>query len=199
MIDLHTHLLFDMDDGAKDLDDSLALFDIQKQQGINKVVLTPHYEAFRGDLDQFVSKRSKHVETLKKALNNGLEFKVGAEVLFSVDLLDMDLSLLVIEDTDYILFEFPTQSYINDIRRHMNSILQMGYIPIFAHIERYSFLKDDLKLMQDLVEMGVVFQVNASTFIKGHQHSFIKAAMKHNLIHLVASDAHSQVNRQDET
>lgn len=195
MIDLHTHLLFDMDDGAKDLNDSLALFNIQKNQGVHKVVLTPHFEAFRDDLDQFISNRSKNAEALQNALDKDVEFKLGAEVLFTVDLLNMDLNKLVIEGTDYILFEFSTRGYVSDVKRHMMTFIQQGYLPIFAHIERYSFLKDDLSLMKELVEMGVLFQVNASTFVNNEQHSFIKACMKNNLIHLVASDAHSQVKR----
>lgn len=194
MIDLHNHLLFGMDDGAKDLEDSLALFNIQIDQGIRKVVLTPHFAPSYDGLKDFIELRDKNANMLKQALKQGnvdVDIKLGAEILYSVDMMDLDLDKLVMEDTDYLLIEFSTRGYVGDLKRNIAYLLDRGYLPIFAHIERYSFLRSDLELMKDLVDMGVMFQVNAESFFDKNQKNFIKACMKHNLIHLVATDAHS--------
>lgn len=198
VIDLHNHLLFGMDDGADTVETSLSLFNIQKEMGVNKVVVTPHYEPSNDDLESFVDKRKLHAKMLQQALkleNVDVEVKLGAEILYSVDMFDLDLEKLVIEGTDYLLIEFPTQGYISDLKRAMAQLLDQGYLPVFAHIERYGFLRSDLALMKDLVDMGVLFQVNAKTFLDASQKGFIKACIKHNLIHLVASDAHSITKR----
>lgn len=194
MIDLHTHLLQGMDDGARDLEDALALFSKQKQQGVNKVVLTPHFSSSSDDLNEFIARRERHTKYLKKALKDNkmeVDLKQGAEILYSVDMFDLQLDKLCLEKSDYLLIEFSTRGYISDLKRAMANLLDQGYLPIFAHIERYGFLRADLSLMKELVEMGVLFQVNASSFLDKAQQNFLKACIKHNLIHLVASDAHS--------
>ncbi len=197
MVDLHNHLLFGMDDGAKNLDNSLELFKMQKTQGVSHVIMTPHVDAMT-DLPTFLSKRAENYQILQRKLQEAeldVNLKVGAEILYTQDILNMNLDKLVIEDSDYLLIEFPTRGYINNLERNIYSLLDMGYQLIFAHVERYAFLREDLKLMANLVNSGVVFQVNASSFLDESQKGFLKAAIKHNLIHLVASDAHSLERR----
>lgn len=199
MTDIHTHILFGMDDGAKDIDASLEMLKEQVNQGITQIVLTPHFLPFKDDLDSFIEKRNKHFEILKRAVvEQGLEveLKIGAEIMFSHDILSMDLSDLTIEDTNYLLIEFPTKSHIDHVESAMNQLMNNGYDLIFAHIERYSFLKEDLTLMKRLVESGILFQVNGSSIENINENSFVEACLNKNYIHLIASDAHNNDTRK---
>lgn len=198
MLDLHNHLLYGIDDGAKDLNESLALFNIYQRDGINQVVMTPHFSV-EDDLSLFLELRNNNYSILKKALKEAkldVEVKIGAEILFSIDIMNMPLQDLVIEGTNYLLLEFPTRSYISNLKERIMELQSMGYDIIFAHIERYGFLRDDLKLMKELVDMGVIFQINASSFIDEPKDKFVRACVKHNLVHLVASDAHGLDKRK---
>lgn len=192
--DIHTHILFGMDDGAQSLNESLELLELQIAQGINTVVLTSHFNCLSQNLDEFIEKRDMNIKILRSEVKRrGLDIKLlsGSEVLFSSELLDMNLDALTIEKTDYLLIEFSTQFKPHALIRRMDDILFKGYIPIIAHIERYPFLINDTQLLVNLIDLGVLTQVNASTFLDKRHSNFINACMKHNLVHLIASDTHS--------
>lgn len=198
MVDFHTHILFDIDDGAKSLEDSLQLLNLQANQGVKSVVLTPHFYPRLNVLKEYVMKRNEHMLILENAITKlDLDIKIlkGSEVYFSNDLLDLDLRDLVIENTDYILIEFSSKMMTNTLISQLQGIISKGYIPILAHIERYPFFVDNSQLLVDLIEVGVLTQVNAKTFLDKQHHKWLKAAVKHNLVHLIASDTHSMDKR----
>ncbi|AMC94060.1 hypothetical protein AOC36_08680 [Erysipelothrix larvae] len=194
MIDIHTHILFGIDDGAKTLEDSLALIDMQLEQGVHTIVLTPHYNPLKQDLDAFIELRDKNCQILKQAIletHRDITILKGAEVLYSSKLFEMNLEDLVIENTDYILIEFSPRTLPSNLMNQISELIGMGYIPIIAHMERYPYFKDNLDLPIDLMKCGVLMQVNASSFIDQSQSSFIHACMRHGWIHCIASDVHS--------
>lgn len=198
MTDIHTHILFGMDDGAQDVQASLEMIYEQIDQGVTQVVFTPHYGS-NDDLESFIDKRNRHYEILKQAVKEKelqIELKVGAEIMFTREILSMDLSDLVIEGTNYLLLEFPTRFHIDHIEASMNQLINDGYDPIFAHFERYSFLREDLELMKNLLELGVLYQVNASSISKKSDNNFLEACLKKDYIHLIASDAHNTSSRR---
>ncbi len=199
MTDLHSHILFGMDDGARNIDESIRMLKAQIAQGVTQVVLTPHFSPLQDKLSEFLEKRDANYKLLKEAVkeeNLDIELKIGAEILFSIELLNMDLSDLVIEGTNFLLLEFSTRSHIHNLKNSIIDLTNNGYDIIFAHIERYSFLRDNLELMQYFIESGVLYQVNGSSFLRSADKNFLKACIKHNYIHLVASDAHSLSTRK---
>ncbi len=202
MIDLHTHILYGIDDGAKDLKESLEMINYQINQGVKEIVLTPHFNYVKDDYNKFITLRNKNYKKLKaevSKLNLDVKLKIASELLYTNDLVNSNLEELVIEGTDYLLIEFSTRSYPLDIKRNLLSLMDRGYLIILAHIERYEFFRSDLDLLYELVSMGILMQVNASTFINASDKNFINAAIKHNLIHLVSSDTHNLDTRLPNT
>lgn len=193
MIDLHNHIAFGMDDGSKDLTESKAMIQEALNQGVNSIVLTPHFNPSRNDLEEFITKRDEVASILR---NEGLiNIKTGAEVFLTSNLRDIDVGRLSFEDSDYILIELSTQIMPLGLESQLLSIMDYGLIPILAHVERYPYLLENPKLMIDLINHGVLFQVNTSTFMDSSKKGLVRACVKHNLIHLVSSDAHNMDRR----
>lgn len=193
MIDLHNHIAFGLDDGSKDLFESKEMIKEALIQGINTIVLTPHFNPSRNDLEEFITKRDEVASALRE--ENLINIKTGAEIYLTSSLSDMDIGRLSIEGSDYILLELSTQVMPVGLENQLLSIMNHGFIPILAHIERYPYLLENPKLMIDLINHGVLFQVNTSTFMDSSKKGLVRACVKHNLIHLVSSDAHNMDRR----
>ncbi|WP_159519152.1 CpsB/CapC family capsule biosynthesis tyrosine phosphatase [Erysipelothrix urinaevulpis] len=203
LVDIHSHILFGIDDGAKDLSESLEMARVYLQQGVGTVVATPHFDIVKDNLENFLGVRDKHIELLRNSLSNvdvNLQVLQSAELYFRHELLEIDLSPFIIEGTDYLLIELPTRTVPNGILPFFEELIYQGYNPILAHMERYAILRDDTQLLHDLAEIGVLFQVNNETIINGLD-SFMKACFKKGYISFVGSDAHGlgkrKINYQD--
>lgn len=199
MVDLHCHILPGIDDGAKTKDVSITLLELEKKQGINSVVFTPHFKIEETSFEDFLMARNKSFEELKSVVNynkSNLNIKIGAEVFFSVSLLKLDLKPLCYQDTDYILVELPVTVKPYGLLQVFSDIINRGYIPIIAHVERYSYFAEDPTLLYELVMMGCLTHINAETIIK--KNNLYKVVMKYfkwQLIHLICSDCHSASRR----
>lgn len=193
MVDLHNHIAFGMDDGSSDLAESRAMIQEALNQGIDTIVLTPHFNSSKNDLEAFLSKRHEVASILRD--ENLITIKTGAEVYLTSSLFDLDIGRLAFEESDYILVELSTQIMPVSLENQLRSIMDYGLIPILAHIERYPYLLDNAPLMIELITLGVLFQVNTSSFLDSSLKSLMKACVKHNLIHLVSSDAHNMGRR----
>lgn len=195
MTELHCHILPKIDDGAKDIETSIKLLRLEKENNVEHLIYTPHFKCFEKSLDEFISDRKKSADMLNLVLTDSIaieETKLGAEVYLSPDLIDIDMTKLCIEKTNYMLIEFSStlnSEWIDDVLYEAD--LQ-GIVPVIAHIERYPYAMDDLNFVIDLIEKGCVIQTNASTIIRGDKQSkLIKKMIKWGLIHIIASDAHS--------
>lgn len=191
MIDIHTHILPGVDDGAKNLDISIALLKQEKANGVDTVYLTPHN-----------NKNTKTGPELKEQFQSfllqtkdiGINLKLGSEIYYYHDMIK-DLKegkILTMDDTKYVLVEFSTRTE-TDIAEVVYEIVRSGYTPIIAHIERYPYLtKGDYF---DIKENGALIQVNASSFKSFGTRRKMKYFLKNNLIDYVASDCHSVERR----
>ena len=204
MIDMHCHILPGIDDGAKDEKDALELLRAEKEQGISKVVFTPHFNPERISLDKFLDMRKKSYERLKNAegfSGLGIETKLGAEVYYSMRLIEMDVSGLCFENTNYIMLEFPTNVRPYGITHTVQNLMDRGYTPILAHVERYGYFTDDPIQLYDLVMSGCVAQVNAAAVVSGIVNKGVSALqyIKWEMAHIICSDAHSLEKRPPNT
>lgn len=106
--DLHCHILPGIDDGAQTLDESIALLKEQKNQGVTKIVFTPHFWFFQKTIKQFVKDRYNAAVQLSPILDElGIEWGAGAEVRMTPELLNLDLKPLNFVGTKYFLLEWP--------------------------------------------------------------------------------------------
>ncbi len=200
MIDLHCHILPGIDDGAKNVEDSLTLLREEKRQHISSIVFTPHFNFERISLDEFVQARKRSFELLSSSPEfQQLEIsaKLGAEVYFSVKLNEYDLDPLCFEGTKYILIELSTGTRPYGLTHTMTDLLNRGYIPILAHVERYPYFADNPVELYNLVMKGCVAQVNAGAIIGKNEPSGGMAMkyLKWEIAQLISSDAHSMQKR----
>lgn len=194
-IDIHTHILPFMDDGADSVEEALEILKQEKEQGITDIVFTPHFRLEEEDIETFLSRRDRAYETLMLAVReepllSNLTFYRGAEVWYDPNIIYQDASKLCIENTSYMLLEL-LPSFPFNLENTIRNIVSKGIIPIIAHVERYPYLIKHPETMESLAELGAVFQCNASTVLSRRQNRVAMRLIKRGLIHVLASDTHN--------
>ncbi|TJX12820.1 capsular biosynthesis protein [Tissierella creatinini] len=201
MIDIHSHILPYMDDGSKDMDMSLRIAEIYVENGIYKVIATPHY------MDGVMYKSNEELriglENLKKSLARAgipLELYPGNEVYIKPDIID-DLEkgkISTLNDSRYILIELPMNEIPIYVEELIYELCIKGYVPIIAHPERYTKISKDPNILYRYISMGALAQINLKS-IEGFYGSRVKNTaellLKHKMIHFVGSDSHSSNHR----
>ena len=200
MIDIHTHILPHLDDGAKDTATSLAILQDQLSQGVGTVVFTPHFYGRKHPPVRFLEKRNAAYARLKEQIPPGLNVRLGAEVHFTgINVPEYEeLCKLAIEGTTYLMLELPfTTKWTRELTEKIADFAyETGYTPIIAHVERYNEVLKKPALVNELVDMGCLIQVNAQSFLDKKTKDFAFALIKHGLVHCVGSDAHDLEDRK---
>jgi len=187
MIDLHSHVLPNVDDGAKDLKESIELILLAQKLGYKKICCTSHYICGMFENENYDNSLKKLREQLK------IE-KIDMEVLEGNELfLDSDgfkalkeKKVKTLNNTDYILIEIIPNMNEKLVKRDLKKVMKLGYKPILAHIERYPFI--DLKFLYKLKKMGILTQVN----LKGLKNNdTLYNWIELGLIDVVTSDTHN--------
>ncbi len=160
LTDFHSHVLPAMDDGARDADTSAKMLSSLHDQGVNAVFATPHFLESKESVDSFLCRREKAFEQLSGLGAAIPQILLGAEIRVMYGIANTDLSPLLLQGTRALLFELPAEELshgiINEIR---GACSRDYYIPIIAHIDRYTWYKSkDIDLLCDIPD--VVFQVN---------------------------------------
>ena len=194
LIDIHTHILYGVDDGAKDINDSMGLLDEEREQGVDQVILTPHYGPKFGHPDTEVL-REKFEAIREKAYKYYPEIQLylGSELYYQQGTVS-DLKqgkALTMNGTRYVLVEFATSDAYSHIYRAVQDFVYAGYIPILAHVERYKAVFGHVDKIVELVETGAYIQINAESLIGGifdKRASFCKKIMKEGLVHFLGTD-----------
>lgn len=200
IVDVHCHILPGVDDGADSYIEALKLLRAEYEQGVRRVILTPHYRAGYFETDRDVIR--EHFQELCDRLPSvGIPMKLylGCEFHRENDMLKMINadSAYTMAETKYVLTEFAgtdDESYINN---YVNNLVAGGYRPIIAHIERYPSMRN-LQKVEHLIRSGAVIQVNASSILgyEGlRQKGFCKKLLKTGYVHLIGSDAHDLKKR----
>ena len=199
LVDLHCHILPGIDDGAKNLDVSMALLNKEIRDGVAGIVFTPHFHYERISVEDFAAKRkAAFLKVAKAARENGLPLtaKMGAEVYFTTALPSLEWSVLAFAKSNYILIEFPTTCHPAGIDETLYGVRQRGYTPILAHVERYPFVAEDPTLLYNWVSEGCLAQINASGLLRECRTAhWLQKLLDWNLVHLLCTDAHSMDTR----
>jgi protein-tyrosine phosphatase len=203
MIDIHTHILPGVDDGAGNIGVSLEIAREAEKQGIKTIVATPHYMENRYKLSR--TETEKRVSELQKAIDRkGIDIKIlaGAEVYITADLgKKMKKGLIsTVNNTRYVLVETPL-SHIPD---YTDSVLYdlkvMGYIPVMCHPERYQAIMEDPNILLDWLKGGIYAQLDAGSLLNHFGHEVRETAellVRHNLVQFIGSDVHSTGLRRE--
>ena len=205
VFDIHTLILPGIDDGARDLDESLRLCALGRANHIRKTVATPHFNAL-GDVDNFIEMRNERAELLRDAVQkNGIDMKIytGAEVYIDDDIFySKNLGRLSINGSRYILIEFSFSGLkLRNILEYLNEIYSMGLVPIIAHPERYEYFQRDYNAVNELASRGVLFQINAASLASRDGREEFELAYEmafKGVASFIATDAHSVYGRPND-
>lgn len=193
MRDMHCHILPGVDDGAADLDESLAMLEAAKAVGITSIVCTPHCRDPYFDYDAMLAAFDE-----LKDNSDGFPLSMGFEVYHS-KLLELGndwIDRLAFRETGEFLLELPTRCAKADFRTYERTIFDIqarGYTVVIAHPERYRAIQKDTEIARDLVRSGCKLQASAD-FVSGGRLGAEKRPAKklfeENLYSYIASDAH---------
>jgi protein-tyrosine phosphatase len=194
VIDLHTHLLPDWDDGARTWDDFHAMAAIACGDGIRTVVLTPHVFRLSRHDDDFGVLEARFARAGVEAGRTGLRILRGAEVFLQPDIVSVVRERrLTINGSNYFFVEFPEDTLPPNVGEIFFKIMLEGYTPVISHPERNAVFRERPGLLFDLVRAGGLAQVTAKSLTGGFGPETKRAAglfLRHNLVQVIASDAH---------
>lgn len=199
--DFHTHILPGIDDGSSSVEESIALLKKEAEQGIKRVVATPHFYANYDSPEKFLKKRAEAKALLDEEMKKyeGLpEVVLGAEVYFFHGISDCEfLPQLTIGDKSFILIEMPMAPWSDSMLAEIKAIYtEHGITPIIAHLDRYIAPFKTFGLPKKLEELPVLIQANAGFFLHGGLTSSMAFKMlKKDRLHLLGSDCHNMAKR----
>ncbi len=197
MIDLHSHILPGVDDGAADMEESAAILKFMQQKGLKKIAATPHYPLYKEkDYKKMIGEKLGQLREKAKSENIDIEILSGSEILIEKKLpwLLNDNKLLTINNTDYLLLETHPILLPDYFPEIIHDIQAMGFKIIIAHPERYNFIQKDPTLLYDWVELyDLKLMLNSSSIFGLHGKRAQNTAEKLldiGLCHLMSSDTH---------
>ena len=199
MIDIHSHILPGVDDGAKDMAAALEMARMAADDGIKKMIATPHL--FRGSdsasgFEEIEKARKEFTEAIKEN-DIPLEVFTGAEVHISHNLIDeirVHRRFLVLNQSRYMFIEFPSEHVFSGVKDLVFELMTEGIIPIIAHPERNSIFRRNPNFLYELLQMGVLSQVNQGSFngIYGtHVQEAVFRFLELGYVHFLATDCHN--------
>ena len=200
MIDLHTHILPGMDDGAKDVETSLAMLRMQYEQGVRGLALTPHFYRDEERSERFFQRREQAFQTLEQAVagcGDPLpELVLGAEVTWVPGMHRWDdLEHFCLGHSRHLLLELPDSKWRSSMIDHIYEMMDTsGVIPVLAHLDRY-FRTQSQDHIRELFHMGVPIQISAAPMLHMLERGRVLKQIKDKRNCLLISDCHDVANR----
>ncbi len=198
MVDLHTHILPEMDDGAKTPYESVQMLTEAYAQGVRLLAATPHAVLHKqADLDVFLKRRRESAlllaEEAKKSRLPMPDLLLGAELHLDNNVnLYQGLEKLCIGNSPFLLVEFPFDKYDPYWGEWLHSMCIRGLHPIVAHIDRYLYVD---KLLSDFAGLDITYQINASRMLGFWGRRFISYILSGSTPCVFASDMHNTTSR----
>lgn len=199
MIDIHTHLLFGVDDGPETMEESIEMLKRAKAQGVDTMILTPHYRhgMFSYPNEKIEANFARLYEHAKRI---GVELYLGTEHhinSMTIEYIETG-RVRTLANTQYVLAEYKPETEFSYIMASVRDLLRHGYVPVVAHVERYMCMHEDIGNIERLRAVGAMIQVNANAILgmEGFKaKGFTKKLLKYGYVDLVASDSHDLKNR----
>ncbi|HCL01042.1 MAG TPA: histidinol-phosphatase [Lachnoclostridium phytofermentans] len=200
--DIHSHILPSVDDGSENLKQTRNMLKIAHEEGIIHIIATPHYGV--GYINPDIQELQKKLELVReeaKKIDPNFKIDLGNELYYSEDIIEhlKESKALTMAGTRYVLVEFPVFESFRNIRTGLHRLLMNGYLPILAHTERYEALYKNFDRIEELIKLGVYIQMNITSILGGFinkRSRYCKKLMDYGYIHFVATDSHSDHNRE---
>ena len=202
--DIHCHVLSGVDDGAHDTEQSLEMLRFMRSEGIRNVILTPHYHAgyVEPDVDLINArfrKLCRHKEQDWSLAD--MRLYLGCEIYYYPSIISWleEGRVLSLAGSDYVLLEFGYTMEKRDIYEGITEVVNAGYRPVIAHVERYEKLVGHVDFVDELISKGAYIQVNCRALERGFRiRSFVKKLLREEMVHFLATDAHDMMGRAPE-
>ena len=197
MIDIHSHILFGIDDGSKNIETSIEILKDAVDNGVTDIILTPHYIE---DSDYSCNNIDKEevFDILKqrvKAENININLYLGNEIFINDNISKYieEKEIAPLNYSKYILVELPMGRMSNNTKNIFFELIREGYTVILAHPERYRYMQKDDKKLEELLDMGILLQGNYRSLF-GYYGKDAKKALrkyiKNKWISFLGSDIH---------
>ncbi len=198
MIDVHSHILPNIDDGSRSIEETFNLIKEAKEAGFEGIVCTSHY------MENYYETNRPEREVWINAIHENLENKnidmnlyLGNEIYMSDNIIELleDGKATTMNDTSYVLFELPMNAEPMNLYDMVYEMQQYKIVPILAHPERYSFVQTDPELIYDLIDKGVLMQANYGSIIGQYgkkAQMIVQKFLENNMIHMLGTDVHRQ-------
>lgn len=198
MIDLHCHIIFNTDDGASKIENSINILREAAEAGFTKICCTPHYVE-----PQYIKTKQDNKEKLEllrekiKEEKIDIELYLGNEIYISDKMKDLleNGTISTIADTNYVLVELPLTQKLLGAEELIEELIFAGYTVILAHPERYLYAQKDLKYLDSFIERGVYLQGNYESLIGKYgklAEKALKKLLKEKKIDLMSTDVHKE-------
>lgn len=189
MIDMHSHILPNIDDGARNEEETNRLIIEAKNAGFEAIITTPHYMENYYEMDEI--KRKKLINTIQ----TDIKLYVGNEIYLSENITKLikENKASTINNTNYVLFEMPLNAQPMNIYDLIYEMLQYKLIPILAHPERYTYIQQNPQIVCELIQKGVLMQSNYGSIIGQYgkkAQALVKIFLRNNMIHFLGTDTH---------
>jgi protein-tyrosine phosphatase len=198
MVDIHSHVLWGMDDGAPTADVSLEMLQMAADSGTTDIVATPHSNAEYVYQPDLIAERIRH---LTEQTGGRPRIHKGCDLHLSYDNIAEALenpSKYSINGLRYVLVECSDLHISGSMDRVLDQLLGVDLVPIVTHPERNPILQKEMKKLDKWVELGCLVQVTALSVLGGfgkRAHAAAHDLLKKGMVHVIASDAHDPVHR----
>ena len=194
MIDFHSHILPNIDDGSASMEETMNIIQEAKNAGFTKIISTSHYieEYYESDEQE----RLELLNQVNKEFQD-IELCLGNEIYLTSQMTELlkDKKASTINNSKYVLFELPMNAKPFNAKETVYRLIENGYTPVIAHPERYSYVQDNPEYVEELWEMGALFQSNYGSIIGLYgrkAEKTVKKLLKQDLIHFLGSDVHRE-------
>lgn len=202
MVDIHCHIIPEVDDGAWDLEDALEMARIAVRSGVRRIVATPHFKGVPESRNVLpgISGQFRVLEDAVRREGLPLELIPGAEILCVPQTLEMAHRghLPTLGRSRYVLVEFYFDASAEFLDMALEELCSCGYRPVVAHPERYGAVRQEPDLVYRWFRRGIVLQINKGSVLGAFGRRAEETAVRllhRGLVHVIASDAHSPEHR----
>ena len=198
MIDFHTHIIPNIDDGSRSVEETFNLIKEAKEAGFEGIILTSHY------IENYYETDTPERDVWVKAISDTLKTKgidtnlyIGNEIYLSENIMNLLINgkASTINNTSYVLFEMPLNAEPMNLYDVIYSLQENKLVPVLAHPERYSFVQKEPELVYDLIQKGVLMQANYGSILGQYGENakmIVKKFLENDMIHFLGSDVHRQ-------
>lgn len=194
MIDFHSHILPNIDDGSRNMEQTVEILKEAKNAGFNKIISTSHYMEEYYNIDE--KQRKKLIEEVKEQ-SQGIELFLGSEIYVTGNIVELlkDQKASTINNSKYVLFELPLNTKEIMAKEVIYRLIENNYVPIIAHPERYKYVQENIEYIMELVDMGALLQSNYGSIIGMYgrkSESTVKKLLKEDAVQFLGSDVHRE-------